>query len=121
MNRTGWMWAVVFGSAVAAGCSTAEEKWENPSVSQSTWEVHEAECRRLANQRAEQEYAPVEPVIAETFGRQTTYRTQVARYDAQQRRDYLFDRCMKDRGYRRTTRPSPVDSTSPAPSPSPGR
>ncbi len=121
MTRTRRVWAVVLGAVIAAGCSTPEEKWENPSASQATWEVHEAECRRLANERAEREYAPVEPVIAERFGRQTTLRTDVARFDAQRRREYLFERCMKDRGYRRTGGGWPTEPVSPVPLPSPGR
>ena len=105
MNRSRFIGAIAMATLVASGCSRPDEKWENPGVSQSAWEVHEAECRRLASQRAEAEFAPEEPVIDEGIGRRTTYRTQVARYDASQRRSYLFDRCMKDRGYRRTATP----------------
>lgn len=93
--------AVALCAGVASGCATPDDKWENPSASQASWEVHQGECRRLANQQAEREYVYVEPGIGETFGRQSTLRTNVARYDAAQRREYLYDRCMKDRGFKR--------------------
>ena len=108
MTALRWGPALAICAAVLSGCTSADEKWENPSAAQQAWEVHEAECRRLAGQRAEREFAPVEPGFAETFGRQTAYHHQVARFDAAERREYLFERCMKDRGYRRAARPAPA-------------
>lgn len=95
--------------AVSA-CADRADRWENPSVSQGAWEVHRAECQRLAVAQAEDDFAIGQSGVAERFRRETTLRNDMARFDARRRRDDLFERCMKDRGYRQTERqPAPKE------------
>ena len=106
MNRSSRWLASLPAALILASCASDEGRWENPSVSQKVWELHTAECRRLASERAEQEFALATPDIGATFGRQTTYRDTMSRFEAARRREQLFDRCMRDRGYHRA-KPAP--------------
>ena len=104
MNAVERVGAVVLALVAVSACADRLDRWENPSVSQGSWEVHKAECQRLAVSQAEDDYAIGQSGVAERFGRETTLRNDMARFDARLRRDDLFERCMKDRGYRQTER-----------------
>lgn len=88
---------VVLSLVALGGCGGDRKVWESPASSQAPWEAHREECRALAARQAEREFALDERGVGEIYGRPTVMGTSVARFDADRRRELLFDRCMKDR------------------------
>jgi len=114
LRRNGAWLAMALLPLVGGGCAdsismpwdrplprTASGQWENPSKPFESWQTDRDECRQLATERAEQELAAAssEPPPV-TWSRTTTFEQSMNRFDAGQRRDDLFARCMTDRGYR---------------------
>jgi len=109
MHDDRWMvrrWAVLAAIGAVAGtvgaCGPSGLRWENPAVAEELWTTQRDECRRQATVRAEREFVTLDqPDPGAEFGRPTTLRSEVARFDAGRRREALFESCMRDRGYRR--------------------
>lgn len=100
---------------LATACTSVEEwwqkkwetggTWESPSVPWEQWDRDRAECRLLAKQEAERDYALArQGGPADDYSRTRPLTTQVDRFSAQQREETMYERCLTARGYRRVYR-----------------
>lgn len=88
----------------AASCSGGRVQWSNPALSESEQKAQKNQCYRLATEEVEKEMLAAGPDAGEAFGRgRTTLQTNMERYEAERRRQRLFERCMTAAGYRRVT------------------
>jgi len=82
--------------------------WENPKVPWEQWDRDRAECRVLANEEAERDYAVSQQGgqvgTGAGYSRVQPLTQQLDQYDAEKRERSLFERCMTNRGYRRVHR-----------------
>jgi hypothetical protein len=79
--------------------------WENPDVPWEQWERDRSECRLLAREEAERDYAIVEQGRPpEDYSRLRPLTTRLDRHEAQQREESVYARCLENRGYRRVQR-----------------
>jgi hypothetical protein len=106
---------------IVAACGPEPGPWQHANLPEERWKQDEAECRRYAQARAEREFAIDSWGGAPGYGRGTTLFDQMGRFDAEKRRNSLFDACMKSRGYARTptSAPSAPESTPPPAPPTP--
>lgn len=82
--------------------------WENPKVPWEQWDRDRGECRIVARDEAERDYALARQAgPAEDYSRTRPITAQVDRYQAQQREEELYERCLSARGYRRVQRVEP--------------
>jgi hypothetical protein len=82
--------------------------WENPRVPWEQWDRDRAECRLVARQEAERDYALArQGGPAEDYSRLRPVTSQVDRFEAQRREETLYERCLSARGYRRVQRAEP--------------
>ncbi len=97
-------WAKALAASLAvvlAVACAAPIRWENPGVPRDRWPGDKAACRVQAAAEAERGYV-------RDFGYRTQdddtradpLRARMARFDALKKRDSLFARCMRARGYR---------------------
>lgn len=79
--------------------------WENPTVPWEQWDRDRAECRLVARDEAERDYAlGRQGGPAEDYSRTRPITAQVDRFEAQKREETLYERCLSARGYRRVQR-----------------
>jgi len=86
--------------ALLASCASKDTRWENDSVPASQWAQDERACQRIAARRADADFAGVEDRFANTRGSSGTQVTDFDRMEARENRRRLFERCMRNRGYR---------------------
>lgn len=92
--------------------------WEHPSLPWEKWEADRVECRLVARDEAERDFAIQQQRGApDDYSRLRPLRTSVDRFEASQRQEQLYERCLRDRGYRRVQRDerSGVPASPPAP------
>lgn len=83
-------------------------EWENPNKPWEAWDADRQECLQSATDRAEREFAVAQTNQTATFWSRTApFEQSMSRFEAGQRRDELFARCMTDRGYRLVPRANP--------------
>ena len=92
--------AVSLAVVLAAACA-APTRWENPGVPRDRWPGDKAACRAQAAAEAERGYVRGRGYrIQDDDTRTDPLRARMARFDAVKKRDDLFARCMRARGYR---------------------
>ena len=92
--------------------------WEHPSKPWEQWDADRAECRLVARDEAERDFAIQQQRGApDDYSRLRPLRSSVDRFEASQRQEQLYERCLSDRGYRRVRREerSGPRGSSPAP------
>ena len=100
------MMKCVIAGALALGlgaCSVTE--WTLPGGSEDQLAFDRQECRTLARQKTERvlRRQPLpQPDSGPLIG--SEYDAAMARYDMTRESDRMFERCMENRGYRRTSR-----------------
>ena len=97
-----WPKALAASLAVvlAAACA-APTRWENPGVPRDQWTGDKAACSAQAAAKAERDYVRNRGYrIQDDDTRTDPLRARMARFDALKKRDTLFARCMRARGYR---------------------
>ncbi len=90
----------LLGVFLAAACAVPT-RWENPGVPRDRWPGDKTACRAQAATEAERGYIRdrgYRPQDDDT--RRDPLRARMARFDAVKKRDNLFARCMRARGYR---------------------
>lgn len=121
-------WGVLMVVVLAAACEQLglEEKrfqplrddtlsWENPQVPWEQWERDRSECRVLALDRAERDFARAREAMPPVdYSRTREYQISVDRFEARRREQTLFERCMTSRGYRAVPRTQQESGTPPA-------
>jgi|APTNR8051073442_1049403.scaffolds.fasta_scaffold12098_1 hypothetical protein len=121
MNMGRWM--AVMAVVSLAGCESFDQgiealtgprfqrmpdttsAWENPNKPWEQWGNDRAECRAVASDQAEREYAldrAASPPL--DYSRTVEYQRAVGTFEAQRFEETLFERCMTNRGYRRVPR-----------------
>jgi len=101
VNRQRIVGLLIIAAATLGGCAESSRRWANPAVAAEVWANREDDCRRQARDRAEREFVTLDqPDPGAQFGRTTTLRSDIARFDAGRRREDLFIACMRDRGFR---------------------
>lgn len=88
-------------------------------MSETQQDLLREECARLAMERAEKDYALGQPDMGAQYGRATSYRDSVDRYDARKYERQLFDRCMRQSGFREATPATATPAEPPPPTQSP--
>lgn len=95
-------WAYpVFGAlmVVLASCQRPEAPAsETPSPESADEQQRSAACRQWASARAEREFNRVQADPGAAFGRQIVLRDRFDRFDAEKRRQVLYQRCMSEQG-----------------------
>ena len=92
--------AVVLAVVLVAACAVPTY-WENPGVPRDRWPGDKAACRAQAATEAERGYVRGRGYrIQDDDTRTDPLRARMARFDAVKKRDDLFARCMRARGYR---------------------
>lgn len=92
--------------------------WEHPSLPWERWETDRAECRLVARDEAERDFAIQQQGGApDDYSRLRPLATSVDRFQASQRQEQLFERCLSDRGYRRVRRDDRGGARSPGSAP----
>ena len=92
--------AVSLAVVLAAACA-APTRWENPDLPRDRWTGDKAACRVQATAEAERDYVRSRAYRAQDDDTRTDpLRARMARFDAVKKRDDLFARCMRARGYR---------------------
>ena len=92
--------AALLAVVLAAACA-APTRWENPGVPGDRWAGDKAACRAQAATEAERGYIRDRGYrIQDDDTRTDPLRARMARFDALKKRDTLFARCMRARGYR---------------------
>ncbi len=86
-------------AVVLAVACAAPIRWENPGVPRDQWPGDKTACRAQAAAEAERDYVRGYR-IQDDDTRTDPLRARVARFDALKKRDTLFARCMRARGYR---------------------
>jgi hypothetical protein len=112
IGKLGLVGVVLLAAACAEIGSWWEKKWEtgsgtweHPSVPWEEWGRDRAECRTLARQEAERDFAIArQGGPANDYSRLAPVTTQMDRFSAQQREEEVYERCLRDRGYRRVQR-----------------
>ncbi len=97
-----WPKAVAASLAVvlAAACA-APIRWENPGLPRDRWPVDKSVCRAQAAAEADRGYIRDRGYRPQDDdSRADPLRARMARFDAVKKRDTLFARCMRARGYR---------------------
>ncbi len=97
-----WPKALAASLAVvlAAACA-APTHWKNPGVPSDRWPGDKAACRAQAAAEAERDYIRDRGYRSQDDDARTDpLRARMARFDALKKRDTLFARCMRARGYR---------------------
>lgn len=95
---------------LALGACAPAQRWSNPNLPESRWSVDKAECRSRASRLAERDLTlRSETTIAEG---QSELQRQFSTFDAAKRRQGLYDRCLKDKGYTNRPPPTTTDKTS---------
>ncbi len=85
---------------LAAACAVPT-RWENPGVPRDRWAGDKAACRGQAAAEAERDYIRDRGYRTQDDDTRTDpLRARMARFDALKKRDNLFARCMRARGYR---------------------
>ncbi len=83
-----------------ASCAGQDSRWENDSVPAADWSRDERDCQRIAARQADQDFAGMEDRFATTSGSSGPRVTDFDRMQARENRRRLFERCMRERGYR---------------------
>lgn len=84
---------------------TGRGTWEHPSKPWEQWDTDRAECRLVARDEAERDFAiQQQGGMRDDYSRLQPLRTSVDRFQASQRQEQLYERCLSDRGYRRVQR-----------------
>ncbi len=92
--------AALLAVVLAAACA-APTRWENPGVPRERWTGDKAACRVQATAEADRGYIRDRGYRTEDDDtRADPLRARMARFDALKKRDTLFARCMRARGYR---------------------
>ena len=86
--------------ALLASCASKDTRWENDSVPASQWSQDESACRRIAARQADEDFASVEGRFSNARGSSGTAITDFDRMEARENRRRLFERCMRQHGYR---------------------
>jgi hypothetical protein len=87
---------------------TGQGSWENPDVAWEQWDDDRAECRLVAAQEADRDFAITsQSRPAEDYSRGGRMTADLDRFEAGKREQRLFERCLTDRGYRRVQRSRP--------------
>ncbi len=97
-----WPKALAASLAVvlAAACA-APTRWENPGLPMDRWPGDKTACRVQATAEAERDYLRGRGTRTQDDDtRRDPLRARMARFDAVKKRDTLFARCMRARGYR---------------------
>lgn len=93
-------WAYpVFGAliVVLASCQPPEApRSETPSPESADEQQRSAACRQWASARAEREFSRVQADSGAAFGREIALRDRFDRFDAEKRRQALYQRCMTE-------------------------
>ena len=90
-----------FLAVVLAVACAAPIRWENPGVPRDRWPGDKAACRVQATAEAERGYVRDRGYRSQDDDTRTDpLRARMARFDALKKRDTLFARCMRARGYR---------------------
>ena len=88
-------------AVVLAVACAAPIRWENPGLPRDRWTGDKAACRVQATAEADRGYVRDRGYRAEDDDtRRDPLRARMARFDAVKKRDTLFARCMRARGYR---------------------
>ncbi len=97
-------WAKALAASLAvvlAVACAAPIRWENPGVPRDRWPGDKAACRVQAAAEAERDYVRDRGYRTQDDDTRTDpLRARMARFDALKKRDSLFARCMRARGYR---------------------
>lgn len=100
MERMRMRWAYpAFGALIMllASCQRPETPaLEGPPPETADAQQRSAACRQWASARAEREFARVQPDPGATFGRPIALRDRFDRFDAEKRRQTLYQRCMAE-------------------------
>ncbi|MDG4575827.1 MAG: hypothetical protein P9C36_10985 [Defluviicoccus sp.] len=97
---------------------TGRGTWEHPSKPWEQWDTDRAECRLVARDEAERDFAiQQQGGVGGDYSRLQPLRTSVDRFEASQRQEQLYERCLSDRGYRRVQRDDRSGSRGPSPAP----
>lgn len=90
-------------SGIVAGCTEdTRGTWENASLPRERWRVDESECRDAAQERGEREFAlrQFEQPQSGGYSRNEPVVFSLNQFEARRHIEQLFERCMRDRGYR---------------------
>lgn len=85
--------------------------WEHPELPWEKWDDDRAECRALAIEQTEREYAldrAAGPSVA--YSRTIEYQRAVSDFELRRFEETAFERCMTNRGYRRVPRSAGDDA-----------
>lgn len=100
MDRMRMRWAYpAFGAliVVLASCQRPEAPPLEGSPHETADEQQRsAACRQWASAQVEREFARVQPDPGAVFGRPITLRDRFDRFDAEKRRQMLYQRCMAE-------------------------
>jgi hypothetical protein len=100
IERMRMRWAYpAFGALIMllASCQRPETpELEGPPPGTAQEQERSAACRQWASARVEREFARVHPDPGATFGRPIALRDRFDRFDAEKRRQTLYQRCMSE-------------------------
>jgi hypothetical protein len=81
---------------VLASCQKLETPLEGPPQVPAGEQERSAACWQWASSRAEREFSRSQPDPGQTFGRTIPLRERFDRFDAEKRRQALYQRCMAE-------------------------
>lgn len=84
---------------LVAGCAE-RFRWENRNVDQSVWAQDQSFCRRDSESRASKEQDR-EMGRSAVIGRESSYRSDMIRYEASRYALRLYEACLRTRGYQK--------------------
>jgi hypothetical protein len=100
MERMKMRWAPVACGAlimVLASCQRPEAPpLETPPEVSADEQQRSAACRQWASARTERDFARVQPDPGAVYGRPIPLRERFDRFDAEKRREMLYQRCMAE-------------------------
>jgi hypothetical protein len=81
---------------VLASCQGLESPLEGPPQVPAGEQERSAACWRWASSRVEREFSRTQPDPGQAFGRAIPMRERFDRFDAEKRRQTLYQRCMAE-------------------------
>lgn len=88
--------AALLSAILSTSCAGTESTPPDKAAAEGASKAAKAECWRRASLLAEQEYARDRSVAETSYGRQIGLREDFDRFDANKRRDALYQRCVRE-------------------------